>query len=106
MTLITKPHCSVVFLYLPHADDNLWDFTSLFTAELPWAHIYNNTILDGWLEKLWSIERELRLAVMMGTHPRLRVNVWKCNVKAASNAVHVLLLDADTLQLIASLIVW
>ena len=86
VALVKKPHGSVVFLNLPHADDNLCDFTSLCTTELWWAHISNNTVLDGWLEKRRSIERERRLAVMMGTHPRLGVNAWKCRVTTASNA--------------------
>ena len=104
VALVTKPHGSVVFLCPPHADDNLCNFTSLFTAELRWVHITNNTVLGGWLEKWRSIERERRLAVMMGTHHRLGAYAWKCRVSTASNAVYILLLGADILQLIASLI--
>ena len=105
--MVTKPHGDVVSLYPPHADDNLCDFTSLFTAELPWAQQqYNNTVLDGWLEKRRSIERKRRLAVMMGTHSRLGVNAWTCRVTTGSNETYILRLDADTLQLIASLIAW
>ena len=102
--LITQPHGDVVFLYPPHADDNLCDLGSLFATGLSWSRIYNHTVLDGWLEKWRPILRERRLAVMMGTHPRLGVNAWKCCVTTAFNDVYMLQLGGDTLHLIASFI--
>ena len=67
--LVTKPHADVVFLYPPHADDNLCDLGSLFATGLSWSRIYNDTVLDGWLEKRRPILRERRLAV--GILPRV-----------------------------------
>ena len=104
VALVTKPRGDVVYLYPPHADDNLCDLGSLFATELTWSRIYNDTVLDGWLEKRRPILRERRLAVMMGTHPRLGVNAWKCCVTTASNDVYILQLGADPLHLIASFI--
>ena len=104
VALVTKPRGDVVYLYPPHADDNLCDLGSLFATELTWSRIYNDTVLDGWLEKRRPILRERRLAVMMGTHPRLGVNAWKCCVTTASNDVYILQLGADALHLIASFI--
>ena len=106
VALVTKPHGYVVFFNPPHTDDNLCDLSSLFATELPWSRIYNNTVLDGWLEKRRSVERERRLAVMMGTHLRLDLNAWKCCVTTAFNDVYMLQLGSDTLHLIASLIAW
>ena len=104
VALVTKPHGDVVFIYPPHTDDNLCDLGSLFATELPWSRIYNHTVLDGWLQKRRSVVRERRLAVMMGTHPRLGVNAWKCCVTTAFNDVYMLQLGGDTLHLIASFI--
>ena len=51
VALITKPHGSVVFLYPPHADDNLCDLTSVFGTDISWLHITNNDVLAGWLAR-------------------------------------------------------
>ena len=51
VALITKQHGSVVFLYPPHADDNLCDLTSVFGTDFSWLHITNNEVLEGWLAK-------------------------------------------------------